>query len=208
MNRYVLDPCVPDEAIVEEAAAVLRHGGIVAYPTETVYGLAVDPRSDIAVRRLFALKQRDAASPIALIAADSTQAEEAGTFGPFERRLAEALWPGPLTIVVPASQRMSRHLSAGNCTLGVRVPGHAVARALARAFGGCITATSANLSGRPAASTGAEVARSLEGRIDLLIDAGPVPGGPASTIVEVIDGVPTPHRVGAVAWERVLESFE
>jgi L-threonylcarbamoyladenylate synthase len=103
---------------------------------------------------------------------------------------------------------MSAHLSGGGRTLGVRVPGHPVARALARLVGGCITATSANLSGLPAASTAAAVAAALENRIDVLIDAGPTPGGPPSTIVEIIDGVPKLHRVGAVAWDRVLESLK
>ena len=207
MTRLVIDAREPEEAVIATAAAILRQGGVIAYPTETFYGLAVDPKSDAAVRRLFEVKERDRRSPITLIAADQLQAERAATFGPSERRLAAALWPGPLTIVVPASSVLSSLLAAGRM-VGIRVSAHPVARALARLFGNCVTATSANLSGRPPAATASEVAAALESRIDLLIDAGPTPGGAPSTIVEMIEGVPTLHRPGAVAWNRVLESLQ
>jgi L-threonylcarbamoyladenylate synthase len=206
VKRIVLDPRAPDGGALTEAAEVLRRGGVVAYPTDTLYALAVDPRSDAAVRRLFTLKERGG-SPVALIAADTTQAEEAGTFGTSEQKLAARFWPGPLTIVVPAAPGMSRQLSGGMGTIGVRVPAHPVARALAAAFGGCITATSANLSGRPPAITADDVAASLGDRVDALVDAGSAPGGPPSTVVEIVGAQPTLHRAGAVAWDRVLESL-
>jgi L-threonylcarbamoyladenylate synthase len=209
MTRERLDPLAPDPAGIAAAVAVLQSGGIVAYPTDTLYGLAVDPRNDTAVERLFAVKGRGAASAIALIAADAAMAEgvAASGFGPLERRLASAFWPGPLTIVVPASGGMSAAL-APRGTLGVRVPAHLVARSLSAAFGACITATSANLTGRPPAVTADEVAATLGELVDCLVDAGPAPGGPPSTIVEVVDGRPVLHRAGAVAWDRVLESVE
>jgi len=207
MRVAVVDPLTPDRAVIDEAAGILRRGGIVAYPTDTLYGLAVDPSSDAAVEALFALKGRDAAAAIALIAADPAHAEQAGRFGAVERRLAAAFWPGPLTIVVPASAGMSRRLAPGG-TVGVRVPAHAVACALALRFGGCITATSANPSGGTAPSTAMDVARSFASGIDLVLDAGPAPGGAPSTIVEVIAGRLTLHRAGAIAWDRVLESVE
>lgn len=209
MPRERLDPLAPDPAGIAAAVAVLQSGGIVAYPTDTLYGLAVDPRNDTAVERLFAVKGRGSASAIALIAADAAMAEgvAASGFGPLERRLASAFWPGPLTIVVPASGGMSAAL-APRGTLGVRVPAHLVARSLSAAFGACITATSANLTGRPPAVTADEVAATLGELVDFLVDAGPAPGGPPSTIVEVVDGRPVLHRAGAVAWDRVLESVE
>jgi L-threonylcarbamoyladenylate synthase len=209
MTRERLDPLAPDPAGIAAAVAVLQSGGIVAYPTDTLYGLAVDPRNDTAVERLLAVKGRGAASAIALIAADAAMAEgvAASGFGPLERRLASAFWPGPLTIVVPASGGMSAAL-APRGTLGVRVPAHLVARSLSAAFGACITATSANLTGRPPAVTADEVAATLGELVDCLVDAGPAPGGPPSTIVEVVDGRPVLHRAGAVAWDRVLESVE
>ena len=208
MIRLVIDPLTPDSTTVSAAVDVLRRGGVVAYPTDTLYGLAVDPRSDAAVERVFAVKERERSAAVALIAADVLQAQQAGTFGASELVLARAFWPGPLTIVVPAAQELSRRLSGDLNTVGVRVPGHAVARALAAAFGSCITATSANISGSPPSMTADEVAATLDGRIDAVLDAGPAPGGPPSTIVEFADGRPVLRRSGAVAWDRVLESLQ
>jgi L-threonylcarbamoyladenylate synthase len=207
MRRLLTDPEQPDEEAIVEAVGVLRGGGVVAYPTDTLYGLAVDPANDTAVRRLFDLKGRDAATAIALIAADAAQAEHAGRFGPVQRRLATAFWPGPLTIVVPATDTLSQ-LLAPRGTLGVRVPAHAVARALAERFAQCVTATSANRSGAAAPASAADVVRAFSDGVDLLLDAGAARGGPPSTIVEVVDGRLTLHRAGAIAWDRVLESLE
>jgi L-threonylcarbamoyladenylate synthase len=208
MKRIRVDPREPEMTAIREAAAALRNGGIVAYPTDTLYALGVDPRRRDCVERLFEVKRRDAGAAIALIAADSDQAEQAGAFGPMERRLARAFWPGPLTIVVPAAASMARLLTGELRTLGVRVPAHAVARGLAAASGTCITATSANVSGKPPSATADEVAAVFEECIAVLLDAGPVAGGLASTIVEVVDGRLTLHRAGAVAWDRVLRSVE
>ena len=208
MKRLLLDPLEPDAAILREAAAILARGGIVAYPTDTLYGLAVDPRSDAAVEALFAAKGREPGAAVALIAADEAQARQAGSFGPGESALAAALWPGPLTIVVPASPSMSRLLSGGRATLGVRVPANRVARDLAAAFGGCVTATSANRAGKPPAATADEVAAAFHEGVDLLLDGGPVPGGPPSTLVEIVGGRPVLLRGGAMPWDRVLELLE
>jgi L-threonylcarbamoyladenylate synthase len=209
MTRARLDPLAPDPAAIAAAVAVLHSGGVVAYPTDTLYGLAVDPRNDAAVERLFAVKGRDVTSAIALIAADATMAEEvaANGFGSLERRLAAACWPGPLTIVVAAASGMAPALAPGG-TLGVRVPAHLVARSLSAAFGGCITATSANVAGRLPAVTADEVAATLGDHLDFLVDAGPAPGGAPSTVVELVEGRPVLHRAGAVAWDRVLEFVE
>lgn len=207
MNRLRLDRAGVNVEALTTAATAMRNGGIVAYPTDTLYGLAVDPRNDVAIRRLFEVKGRDEGAAVALIAADAAQAEQVGTFGPCERKLAAELWPGPLTIVVPMSAGISALLS-NRGTLGVRVPDHPVARALAAAFGGCITATSANRSGRPAAMTADEVAAALGEAVDVILDSGPVPGGAASTVVEVIHGIPTLHRAGATSWDRVLTCLE
>ena len=207
MRRLLTDPGQPDAAAIAEAVEVLRRGGVVAYPTDTLYGLAVDPANETAVERLFDLKGRDAAAAIALIATDAAQAARAGRFGPIERRLGGAFWPGPLTIVVPAADTLSRRL-APRGTLGVRVPAHAVARTLAEQFGECITATSANRSGAAAPASAAEVARAFSDGVDLLLDAGPAPGGAPSTVVEVVDARLTLHRAGAIAWDRVLEFLE
>jgi L-threonylcarbamoyladenylate synthase len=203
-----VDPVAPDPAAIAAAVDVLRRDGIVAYPTDTLYGLAVDPRRDAAVKRLFDVKARDRGSAVALIAGDVSQAQQAGSFSGNELALARSFWPGPLTIVVPAAAALSSGVSGDLRTVGVRVPAHAVARALADVFGWCITATSANLSGRPAAMTADEAAAAFGDCIDALVDAGPAPGGPPSTIVEFSEGRPVLRRSGAIAWDRVLESLQ
>ena len=203
-----IDSRTPAPWAIAEAAAVLRRGGVVAYPTDTLYGLATDPRSEDAVARLFAAKGRDEGQPIPLIAASMEQAAAAGRLGELERRLAAAFWPGPLTIVVPAQPGLSSRVRAGGATIAIRVPSHAVALALAEAFGFCITSTSANRSGEPAVSTGDGVAGSLQGAIDLLLDSGPIAGGLPSTIVAIESSGPRLVRAGAVPWDRVLESLE
>lgn len=194
--------------LIDQAIEVLRGGGVVAYPTDTLYGLAVDPRSAVAVQRLFQVKRREAGHAIPLIAADAEQAEEIGVFTPHARRLAAALWPGPLSLVLEARPTVSRELLAGDGSVAVRVPAHDVARALAAGFGFCITATSANLTGEPPTSSPAVVRQTMGDRIDFLLDAGDSPGGPPSTIVDLRAAEPRLIREGAVAWERVLRSIE
>jgi L-threonylcarbamoyladenylate synthase len=201
--RHLSDP-----AAIARAVEILRLGGIVAYPTDTLYGLAADPRSEAAARKLFDIKGRDAAAAIPLIAADVAQVERVGTLGVVERRLADAFWPGPLTLVIPAAPLITPAILAGGETVAVRVPAHATARALAGAFGFCVTSTSANLSGALGTSDPNAVRAALHERVDLLLDAGRLRGGPASTIVRIDDGRPTLVRAGAIAWERVLESLK
>ena len=198
----------PDRLTVNRAAAIVGAGGVVAYPTDTFYGLAADPRRDDAVRKLFAVKGRDAAAAIPLIAADLEQARRAGAFGDAEERLARAFWPGPLSVVIPASPSLSRLLLGGRHTIAVRVPADAAARALASSFGECITATSANLSGSAPAASATEIINALSGRVDAVLDSGAVHGGLPSTIVEMGKHGPTLVRAGAIAWERVLKSLQ
>src|SRR3982751_1239662 len=133
---------------------MLAAGGIVAFPTDTVYGLAADPRQPDAVDRLYEVKGRDRGVAIPLIAAYLEQAHAAAVFGPAEQHLAEAFWPGPLSIIAPATASVAPALRGPGGTVAIRVPDHAVARALALALGFPITATSANLSGEPPATAG------------------------------------------------------
>jgi L-threonylcarbamoyladenylate synthase len=200
--RVAADGLEPDA--LARAVEVLRSGGLVAYPTDTVYGIAADPRSDMAIERLFALKKRDSGTAVPLIASDIEQALAAGEFGPRERRLAEAFWPGPLSIVVPAKPMVSRAVLGQRNSIAVRVPAHAVARGLAAAFGCCVTATSANPSGAAPAEAGDRVTEILPG-VDLVLDAGRAPGGLPSTIVALDDDGPVLVRAGAIAWDRVIK---
>ena len=199
-------PASPES--IDRAVEVLRNGGVVAYPTDTLYGLAVDPRSAVAVAGLFALKGRDAASAIPLIAASVAQARTAAEFSDLALKLAKSFWPGPLTIVLPASAVIRRELLGTGSTVALRVPAHPTAQALAARHGFCITSTSANRSGEPAATTAEQVSNELMNVIDLVLDGGPSPGGAPSTIVDVTGDRPRLVRAGAIAWERVLESLE
>jgi L-threonylcarbamoyladenylate synthase len=196
-----------DASAIRDAAQLLRDGRVVAYPTDTLYGLAVDPRNVVAVRRLFELKGRAETSALTLIAADLAQAEAAGDFNPLASRLAAQWWPGPLTIVVTARSIIARETLAGGTTVGIRVPAHDVARALAREFGFCITATSANRSGANPAVVTEEVIATLP-QIDAVIDAGGVKGGAPSTLVDAHDGRATLVREGAIGWDRVIRSLQ
>jgi L-threonylcarbamoyladenylate synthase len=194
-------------AALREAVQLLRDGRVVAYPTDTLYGLAVDPRNPDAVRRLFALKGRADTSALTLIAADAEQAQQAGEFNALASRLAARWWPGPLTIVMSAKAILASETLAGGTTVGIRVPDHPVAQALAREFGFCITATSANRSGANAAATAGDVIGALP-ELDAVIDAGSVAGGAPSTLVSVQDERVTLLREGAVAWDRVIKSLQ
>jgi L-threonylcarbamoyladenylate synthase len=201
-----VDSRAPDPAVIREAAQMIRDGLIVAFPTDTLYGLAVDPRNAMAVIRLFDLKGRPESSAMTLIAADMADVRAAADMTPHAECLAERWWPGPLTIVVRAKPILARETLAGGSTVGVRVPDHPVAVALARAAGFCVTATSANRSGATAASTPDAVLSSLPD-IDAIVDAGPSRGGAASTIVDASGREVTLVRAGAVPWERVLKSL-
>ena len=202
-----VDPLDPDPAVIRQAAEMIRAGLVVAYPTDTLYGLAVDPRNATAVLRLFTLKGRPETSPLTLIAADLSQVRVAAAMTSIAERLAAQWWPGPLTILLDAASIVARETLAGGSTVGIRVPNDRVATALARDAGFCITATSANRSGATAASTPGAVAAALPD-LDAILDAGPAPGGPPSTIVDGSARVLTLVRAGVVPWDRVLRSLK
>ncbi len=188
------------------AVSALRRGGIVAFPTDTFYGLAADPRSADAVRKIFDLKRRAPDQPLPLIASGADQIlDHVGEMTPLALRLASHAWPGPLTLIIPASPRLcdAVHLSTG--FVAVRVPDDAVALALASTAGHAITSTSANISGDPPSATPERVIASFGSGLDVLIDSGATPAGLPSTIVDASGNVPRLVRAGAIPWERVLE---
>jgi L-threonylcarbamoyladenylate synthase len=204
MRRLAIDARRPDPMALEEAAALILAGEIVAVPTDTLYGLAADPFSAAAIARVFAAKGRTAERALALIAADLAQIEDQlGALPPDARRLAAAFWPGPLTLLMPRPATMPEAVTGGLPQVGVRVPAHAVARGLCRASARPLTATSANISGAPAPANPDDVARTLSEVVALLLDAGPAPGGPPSTIVDVSAGEVRLVRPGAVSWDEV-----
>jgi L-threonylcarbamoyladenylate synthase len=170
--------------------------------------LAVNPFDPAAVEKIYALKGRSAAQALPLIAADRAQVEaRLGPLNDRASRLADRFWPGPLTLLLPASPALAAQVTAGTGRVGVRVPAHPVARALCRVSGTLLTATSANPSGLPASSDPDLVADSLQG-IDVLVDAGTTPGGPPSTIVDVTGDRPVLVRSGAIPWEDIRACLE
>jgi L-threonylcarbamoyladenylate synthase len=199
-----------DKAAIETAARCLAAGGLVAFPTETVYGLGADAGSGEAVARLYAAKGRPAFNPLIAHVADAGTARHTGVFTSAAEKLAAAFWPGPLTLVLARQPgcRVADLALAGLDTVAVRVPAHPVARALLTTFGGPIVAPSANRSGHVSPTSAAHVLADLRGRIDIIIDGGPCTVGVESTIVSCVDA-PTLLRPGGVpreVIERVLGS--
>ncbi|WP_242394721.1 L-threonylcarbamoyladenylate synthase [Anaeromyxobacter oryzisoli] len=192
---------------VEQAAAVLRAGGIVVYPTETFYGLGALASAGEALERLARAKLRPEGKPLPLVAADRAQVAAVARLEGAAVRLADRLWPGPLTIVLPARPGVHPAIHAGTGTVALRIPGSEVARALAAAAGGALVSTSANLSGGPPPDRVAALDRTLRGRVDHVLDAGPTPGGLPSTIVAVEGDAVRLVRAGAVAFEAVLDAL-
>jgi L-threonylcarbamoyladenylate synthase len=193
-----------DEAGRAVAVEVLRDGGIVALPTDTVYGIAVLLATPGGVERLFQVKHRPPDKAVMLLLDDTAQAAEAGLMTPAATVLATACWPGGLTVIVPQRPdvRWPAALTGGSATIGLRVPDHSAPRALARAVGP-LPATSANVSGAPEAADAAGIVAQLGDAIDLVLDGGPAHGGPASTIVDCTGARPVIVRAGAVSPERV-----
>ena len=199
-----VDPEAPQRDALQEAAKWIRQGGLVALPTDTLYGLAADPFRSDAVARVFTVKGREAGRALPLIAADAAQiATHLGPLSPIADRLAAKFWPGPLTLLIPAPAALARDVTGGTGRVGVRVPAHDIARAICRAADRPITATSANRSGQPATSDPEEVERMLGEDVDLLIDTGPTRGGAPSTIVDMTGLAPRLVRAGAVSWDEI-----
>ncbi len=188
----------PDAAGIAEAARLLAAGGLVAFPTETVYGLGADATDARAVARLFAAKGRPSFNPLIAHVADVAAARRAGKLSPLADKLAAVFWPGPLTLVVPASDVVCELARAGLATVALRVPKHPVAQALLAAFGKPIAAPSANRSGHVSPTTADHVLADLEGRVDLVVDGGPTPLGLESTIVDLSGEAPRLLRPGGI----------
>jgi L-threonylcarbamoyladenylate synthase len=196
------------EAAVREAARCLKAGGLVAFPTETVYGLGADATNPAAIARLYQAKGRPAFNPLISHVGDLASARAIGRFDAAAIALAEAFWPGPLTLVVPRAEAcaVAELATAGLETIAIRVPAHDVARAILREFARPVVAPSANLSGHVSPTTAAHVQSDLGGRIDLIVDGGAVEVGVESTIVGCFEA-PMLLRPGGLpreAIERVL----
>lgn len=189
---------------VGEALAVVRRGGLVAIPTETVYGLAADASNEGAVRRIFAAKGRPADHPLIVHVADAAAlAHWASTVPPAAAVLAEACWPGPLTVLVPRASHVLDVVTGGRPTVGVRVPAHPLTTELLTRFGGGLAAPSANRFGHVSPTTAQHVVDDLGDAVDLVLDGGPCPVGVESTIVDCTVTPPQVLRPGGIATEQI-----
>lgn len=194
-----------DDNSIREAAEIIRSGGLVAFPTETVYGLGANALDAAAVAAIYAAKGRPADNPLIAHIACRDLAESLVHFTPLADKLADKFWPGPLTLVLPSSGALPPIVSAGLPTAALRWPAHAAAAALIRAAGLPIAAPSANLSGRPSPTLAAHVAEDMAGRIPLILDGGPVDIGLESTVVDASGEYPVLLRPGRVTVEQLRE---
>ena len=194
---------------VEKAVRVLRTGGVVAFPTDTLYGLGANVFDPLAIERLFAIKERPAGLALPVLIDDWRQLEMVAAEVPEEAAvLAKRFWPGPLTLVLTKSAAVPDLLTAGAATIAVRMPDHPVPRAIAAALGSPITGTSANVSGRPDPESLQEVKEQLSGRLGFIVGCGPAPAGTASTIVDITNGAPKLLRTGAITLESICAVVE
>jgi L-threonylcarbamoyladenylate synthase len=195
------------DAAYDEIVAFLRRGGIIAFPTDTAYGLGVDPFDEAAVDRLFNVKGRSEAKPILLLVDSAAMAESVSRANRYFAGVVEKFWPGPLTVVVPARSELPMKVTAGTNTIGLRWPVAAFANTLVHRYGRPITATSANRSGEPATITADEVRSQLGDNLDALVDGGPLPARGGSTVLDLTSDPPVLLREGPVRFETLQEFF-
>lgn len=203
---FSLDPHQPEQEAIAAAAAAIRAGQLVAFPTETVYGLGANALDRTAVQRIFAAKQRPSTDPLIVHLAAASQLDLVAQNVPaVVDRLAERFWPGPLTLVLHRGPRVAPNVSAGRETVAVRVPAHPVAHALLAACDLPIAAPSANLFSRPSPTTAQHVLADLDGRVDFILDGGPTTIGLESTVVDLTQTPPALLRPGGIPAELLLD---
>lgn len=193
-----MDPAHPERALLR-CRGVIQAGGVIAYPTDTFYGLGADPANPRAVRRLFEIKGRQAGQPVLLLIPDAAAVRDwAAEVTTCADDLMQRFWPGPLTLVFTARPTVMPELTGGTGGIGLRVPGSLLTRDLVRSLGSALTGTSANRSGGPSPRTAAEAAASIGSMVDLIFDGGMTAGGKPSTVVDVRGKEPVVLREGAL----------
>jgi L-threonylcarbamoyladenylate synthase len=203
-----IDPETPNAERLAEAVQVLREGGVVAFPTETFYGLGADARNETAIGQIFRIKGRNFRNPVSVIVANNGDVIPLVEEIPAAAKiLMETFWPGPLTLVFRASSSVLARLTADTGKIGIRVSSHPLARLLAGGLGGPLTATSANLSGEPECSSADAVIRALGDFPGTVVDGGETPGGTGSTIVDVTVFPPRILREGAIPVDLILKTL-
>ena len=206
-DANVLDAAAPHA--IEWVAQTILEGGVVALPTDTVYGIAASVANDAALARIYEIKGRDASQPLPILV-DSPDVLERLSPGidPRVALLLDRFWPGPLTVAIPARPGLARPLIGPGETVGVRMPNHPLALEIIGKAGGMIACTSANYSGEPPARTAAEVVASVGPALDVTLDGGNTPGGVPSTVIAIRDGQPVVLRQGAIASEEIATAWQ
>ncbi len=200
---YKVNPEKPPRSIIESVIEVLRKGGVVVYPTDTVYGVGGDPFNENVIDRIFVIKRRSG-KPLPILVSSIDVVLEIAYVSDTALRLMEYFWPGPLTLVLPLKEgKIPRKLTLGTGKIGVRMPAHKIPLLLAKGLTGAIIGTSANISGRPAPRTAEEALREIGELVDVVLDGGPTPGGLPSTVVEVIDDKIRVLREGPISLGKI-----
>ena len=202
---YRINPENPDPDIIQDAAGVIRQGGVIAFPTRCLYGLGADAFNPEAVERIFKIKRRPAEKPILILIDDPVRLKRlVTTVSGTATAIMDRFWPGRVTLVFDAREDVPDYLTAGTGKIGIRLAGHPVAAALARSLQGPITGTSANVSGRPGCHQIKDLQPEVTEQLDLILDAGPLKGGRGSTVVDVTGEVPRVLREGVVSEKEIL----
>jgi len=202
-----VDPDNPSRDVMERAAATAREGGLIVYPTDTVYGLGTNPLIASSVKRVYEVKERPLTKPLPVLVSSVEAAKRLVRVTPEAECLMRLMWPGALTIILPTRPGVPPELHAGTGKLGVRMPAHRVALLLIELSGGALIGTSANKHGRPSPHTAEEAIAQLDGSIDVVVDAGPAPGGVPSTVIELIGASVRVVRPGPVSLEEVTRAL-
>ncbi|MDO8643442.1 MAG: L-threonylcarbamoyladenylate synthase [bacterium] len=204
-----IDPNQQDPEKIREVVTALKEGAIVAYPTETFYGLGVDVTQEQAIKRLFDIKRRDYSNPIAVIVSDLEMLERyVDEIQPRALLLIKKFWPGPLTILFHTNDKISKSLTTNTGKIGIRVSSHPVAQALVAALGHPLTTTSANLSGLPPSLNVKHLHSYFKEKVDLIIDGGDLPPSNGSTVVDLTEDKLVMIREGVIQGETIFQYFE
>ncbi len=196
------------EQQLQKAVSILKNGGVIACPTDTVYGLGADAFNEEAVRRIYQIKQRPFDQPLSVLIAEMSELNRlTETFPEAARVLADRFWPGGLTLVVSKSASIPDWVTAGGDTVAVRIPDHPITLDLIRALGNPLIGTSANLSGYPSVTSAEEVRAQMGGAVDFILDGGVCPGGIESTVVDVTGQFPVVLRKGAISRDEIGDCF-
>ncbi|MGA2582409.1 MAG: L-threonylcarbamoyladenylate synthase [Tepidisphaeraceae bacterium] len=198
-------PSADERRSITFAADILRRGGLVAFPTETVYGLGADARNSAAVAKIFAAKGRPAGNPLIVHIAEISAAPKFANWNPIAQKLAEKFWPGPLALVLPKSDAIVPEVTSGRNSVALRMPNHPIALALLREFGGPVAAPSANRSNHVSPTTAQHVRDDLGNRIDLILDGGSCTVGIESTVLDLTQSPPMILRLGGVSRSAIEE---